>query len=147
MIRLGTVGTSKICRSFLGGARLTGEYELSAVYSRRYETGKAFADANGCDTVFTDLYQMAEYDGIDAVYVASPNVFHSEQCRIFLEHGKHVICEKPIVTGISDLKANRRIADENGLISMEAAIPVHTVEYKELKHARSKIGRIKLSTI
>lgn len=147
MIRLGTIGTSWICQSFLGGAELTGEYEISAVYSRNYGTGAAFAADFGCTKVFTDIEKMAEYDGLDAVYIASPNVFHAEQSRIFLEHGKHVISEKPIVTRLSDYEKNVRIAEENGLVYMEAMIPIHTAGYGKVKEALSSIGKIKEARI
>ena len=60
MIRLGTVGTSFICHSFIGGAKLTGKFKLSAVYSRSYDTGLTFAKEHGCDTVFCNLLEMAK---------------------------------------------------------------------------------------
>ena len=102
MIRLGTVGTSNICRFFIGGANLTKEFVLSAVYSRNFDTGLEFAKEHNCSKVYTNLLEMAESSDIDAVYIASPNSLHYEQSKVFLESGKHVICEKPIVTKRSE---------------------------------------------
>ena len=123
MIRLGTIGTSGICEHFLNGVALTNKYILSAVYSRRYETGIAFGEKFGCKTVFTDLELMAKSDLIDAVYIASPNSFHYSQSKIFLENKKHVICEKPIATNAEEYIELKQLADKNGLIYMEAIIP------------------------
>jgi hypothetical protein len=39
---------------------------------------------------------MAASDDLDAVYIASPNSFHAEQAILFLQNGKHVLCEKPM---------------------------------------------------
>ena len=133
MIRLGTVGTSSICDSFLKGAALTNEYKLTAVYSRKYETGKAFAKGHGCDMVFTDIAKMAKSNTIDAVYIASPNAFHYAQSKLFLENGKHVICEKPIVTRAEEYIELKSLADSDGLIYMEAIIPRHINGYNKVK--------------
>lgn len=147
MIRLATIGTSGICQSFLDGVAITNEFILSAVYSRNYATGITFAEKNNCDKVFTSLTQMAEYDGIDAVYIATPNTFHTEQSRIFLENGKHVICEKPIVANAKEYTELKALADSKGLIYMEAIIPRHVKGYKAVKDAFSKIGRISMARI
>ena len=37
------------------------------------------------------------YDAIDSVYVASPHDTHYEYIKSALKHGKHVLCEKPMV--------------------------------------------------
>ncbi len=147
MIRLGTVGTSSICQFFLDGVKLTNEYTLSAVYSRNYGTGKAFAEKNGCDTVFCDLEEMAKSGAIDAVYIASPNAFHYEQSRLFLQNGIHVLCEKPIVTKTSEYEELLNLANKNKLIFMEAIIPRHVSHYKAVKEALSSIGKIRMARI
>lgn len=141
MIRLGTIGTSGICEHFLNGVALTNKYILSAVYSRRYETGIAFGEKFGCKTIFTDLEEMAKSDLIDAVYIASPNSLHYSQSKVFLENGKHVICEKPITTNADEYIELKRLADKNGLIYMEAIIPPYTHYYSKVKEAFSKIGK------
>lgn len=142
MIRIATVGTSKICDSFIGGMKKTGRFELSAVYSRKTETGTDFARRHGAENVFTDLEKLAEWDGIDAVYIASPNSCHVPQSRIFLGNGKHVICEKPIVTSSEEYTGLKSMADRNDLIFMEAMIPRHIKRYREVKAAVGSVGKI-----
>ena len=147
MIRLGTVGTSRICDWFLSGCEYCGRYKLSAVYSRDAGRGREFAEAHGCKTVFTSLYEMAESDLIDAVYIASPNRFHAEQSRIFLENGKHVLCEKPIVVNADEYIELKKTADRNGLIYLEAMMPRHIPKNREIKEAVRQIGDIVLARI
>ena len=98
MINYATIGTSFIAEQFVTGANATGKLNLCAVYSRRQETGIAFAQKFGCNTVYTSLKDLANDNNIQAVYVASPNVCHAEQSEFLLRHGKHVICEKSITT-------------------------------------------------
>ena len=147
MIRLGTVGTSAICSKFLSGVRLTDEFILSAVYSRKKETGLSFAKENNCETVFTDLKEMAESGLIDAVYIASPNAFHKSQCEIFLNNNIHVICEKPIVTNADDYIFLKNKADKNSLVFMEAIIPIFSKQYNLIKQALKEIGKIEMAKI
>ena len=142
MIKIATIGTSKICENFISGMNLTNRFELAAVYSRNEYSGKEFAEKHNCNKVFTNLYEMASWDGIDAVYIASPNALHYEQAKIFLENKKHVLCEKPITTNSVEYKELKKIADGNKCIYMEAIIPLHTKQYKEVKNALSSIGKI-----
>ena len=142
MIKLATIGTSAICEHFLDGVNLTGEFRLSAVYSRSLETGEAFLKKRGADKVFTNLEEMAKWDGIDAVYIASPNSLHYSQAKVFLENKKHVICEKPITTNTNEYVELKSLADKNNCIYMEAIIPLHVKQYQAVKDALGEIGRI-----
>lgn len=146
MIKLGTVGTSTITDRFLAGVRLAGSFEHTAVYSRNEQTGRAFAERHGAGSVFTDLEEMAK-SGIEAVYIASPNIFHARQSRVFLENGVHVICEKPITTSLAEYEELKALADKNGLIYMEAIIPRHTAGYAAVKQALNEIGDITVARI
>ena len=112
MLRFGTIGTGWIANSYVDGALDSGLWQLTAVYSRTKEKGLAFAAPYGVKTVFTDLEEMAATDKIDAVYIASPNKLHIEQARVFLEHGKHVICEKPLSAHAKDVAELQALAKE-----------------------------------
>ena len=147
MINIATVGTSGICEKFIKGMLMTGRFRLAAVYSRNAETGRAFAQKFSCENVFTDIEKLAVWDGIDAVYIASPNSCHFSQSKIFLENNKHVICEKPIVTSSCEYISLKSIADKNKLIYMEAIIPRHVKKYQEVKKALESIGRIQTARI
>jgi predicted dehydrogenase len=138
----GTIGTSPITNNFIESAKLVDGLTLAAVYSRSLEKGRAFSEKYGVKTVFTDLTQMAESGLIDAVYVASPNALHYEQCKLFLTHGKHVICEKPITAAAAQVKELVALAKEKNLIYMEAIKMLHRPVRPLLLNALKRIGRI-----
>ena len=50
----------------------------------------------------TDYRQLVERDDVDVVCVYSPDALHAEHCVAAREHGKHVICTKPMVTRLED---------------------------------------------
>jgi predicted dehydrogenase len=48
--------------------------------------------------------------------VASPPVAHAEQVRALLEHGKHVLCEKPFTLDRAEAESLAELARERGLV-------------------------------
>lgn len=52
-------------------------------------------------------------DKVDAVIVATPPHLHLEHAGFFLEHGVHVLCEKPMATTSHECRHLIQIADEN----------------------------------
>ncbi|MDD6033222.1 MAG: Gfo/Idh/MocA family oxidoreductase [Oscillospiraceae bacterium] len=142
MIRFGTVGTGWITDAFISGTLLRQELELTAVCSRDRAKGEAFGARYGTPAVFTDPAAMAESNLLDAVYIASPNVLHGQQARLFLEHGKHVICEKPIAVTPEELASLQQLAEEKGLVYMEAIMMMHLPAREALKKAVGQIGRV-----
>lgn len=153
MIRYGIIGTGWITETLIAGAMGVPGMELAGVYSRSAEKGRSFAErftaaAHGKSIpVYTDLLQMAEEEQLDAVYVASPNKLHYEQSKLFLEHGKHVICEKPITIHPEQLQELQQLAKEKGLIYMEAIMMLHQPQLEALKRAVQKLGRIRSAHI
>ena len=59
------------------------------------------------------------YNAVDAVYIASPHETHYSYIRSSLEHGKHVICEKPMVLKKAHAAELFAYARENELILFE----------------------------
>ncbi len=141
MIKFGVIGTGWIAEEFVKGTQLENELEFTAVYSRKNETGRAFADKFGGAAVYEDINEFAKSD-IDAVYIASPNSLHYPQSKLMLERGKHVLCEKPITVTPDEFAELRELADKKGLIYTEAIMYLHLPERDILKNAVKNIGRI-----
>ncbi len=142
MIRLGVVGTSNITTWFLQSCRMSDRYRLVACCSRDASRGAVFATSQGFERVYQFPEDMAADTDIDAVYIATPNVFHGRQSRLFLEHGKHVICEKTVTTSCKEYQELLDLANQRGLIYMEAIISRYSPGRNILKEALSEIGQI-----
>lgn len=142
MLNLATIGTSWICKDFIAAAKKTNKYNLAAVYSRQEDSAKKFAEENGCEKYFTDLNEMAICDEIDVVYIASPNSLHFEQTILFLKNGKHVICEKPIFSNVSEFKFAFKCAEENGVFLFEAIRNIFDPNFKILQNEMKSIGKV-----
>jgi len=144
MIRYATIGTGFITDSFIKGAEKSGKMKLTAVYSRTEEKGKTLAAKYGEDILlFTDLEELAKSSLIDAIYIASPNSMHAPQAKLFLSHGKHVLVEKAAASNSRELIETMNLAEEKGLVFMEAMKSLTMPAYLALKENIDRIGKIR----
>ena len=60
------------------------------------------------------------YDHSDAVYIASPHNTHYGYIKDALQHGKHVLCEKPMVLKKEEAEELFDLAEKSNVILMEA---------------------------
>ncbi len=77
-------------------------YRLRAICSHRREVAEACARDLGVAYWTTDYRELAARDDVDVVCVYTPDHLHAEHCTAALEHGKHVVCTKPMVTDLED---------------------------------------------
>jgi predicted dehydrogenase len=143
MINVGVVGTSWITEEFIKCASLIDNFRLSAVYSRSEEKARSFGEKYKVTNIYTDLEEMSKSKAIDAVYIASPNSFHAEQAIIFLNNGKHVLCEKPIASNVKDLQAMIKAAKDNDVLLMEAMKTSFLPNFKVVEENIYKLGKIR----
>ncbi len=136
------IGTGWIAKAFADGVKISEGFSPYAIYSRTREKGEESARKTGAVKVFTDLEEMASCDEIDAVYIASPNAFHYRQSKLFLEHGKHVICEKPITVNPQEFKELFSLAKSKKLVYMEAIMMMHFPNKNLIENALRSIGKI-----
>ena len=142
-MKIATVGTSKITEQFISALKTGTDIRLIAVYSRSEEKAEQFAEKHSAALRFSDLNEMARCPEFDAVYIASPNALHEEQCELFLSKGKHVLCEKPMTTTEAAQEKLFTLAETKELVYMEAIMSVHTQAFETLRRALSQIGRIR----
>lgn len=143
VVRFGVVGTNWITEAFIAGAKNHKDFQLTAVYSRTDEKAREFAGKYSVNLSFTNLEEMAKSESIDAVYIASPNSLHASQAIIFLENGKHVLCEKAIASNSRELEAMIQTAQENNVVLMEALKSTLMPNFKAVQENLSKIGKVR----
>ncbi|ENH95732.1 oxidoreductase [Gracilibacillus halophilus YIM-C55.5] len=143
MIRFGVIGTNWITDRFIDGASQIEDFTLTAVYSRTEEKATAFAEKHNLEHTYTDLEQFANSEQFDAVYIASPTAFHSEQAITCMNGGKHVIVEKPFASNEREVQAMVDAAKQNQTALMEAMKTTHVPNFKRLQESLDKIGPVR----
>ena len=114
--RIGMIGTGRIAARFIPEARLVSGISTQGVYNPNAESAQRFAkqwEINAYTTLETF------YEAVDAVYIASPHETHYQYIYDALKHGKHVLCEKPIVLKRNQAKELFACAKEKELVLME----------------------------
>jgi len=144
IIRWGIAGPGNIANKFAKAALNTEGAVLAAVASRSLERGRSFADTYGIETVYGSYEELAASDLVDAVYVSTPHPFHKACAEIFLNAGKHVLCEKPLCVNATQAKQLRDCAQRNGVFLMEAMWTrfLPAIQEAQAVVARGEIGKI-----
>lgn len=68
------------------------------------------------ENYFADYKDLVTRDDIDVVSVATPNFLHAPVTIAALEHGKHVLCEKPLARSSAEAEAMVRAATAAGRV-------------------------------
>ena len=143
MIRFATIGTNFITTRFLEAAKTCSCLKYACAYSRKEETAASFALWHHAGRYETDLSALACAPDIDAVYIASPNRFHCSQAILMMEHGKHVLCEKPAASNSRELAAMIESAKRNGVVFLEAMRSVFDPGFTAIKDHLPMLGTIR----
>lgn len=142
-VRFATVGSNVIVDSFLAGAVHDERFAFEAVYSRTEQRGKEFASKYGVKKVYTSLEELAADNDIDAVYIATPNRCHASQAILMMEHGKHVLCEKPMAPTYKEAFEMIQCAGHNNVALMEAMKSTLLPNFDAVRAALSKIAPVR----
>jgi predicted dehydrogenase len=116
---------------------------VDGVYNPHIKSAQDFMDSN--ELAFATDNAEEFFDRVNAVYIASPHATHFDYIKQALEHGKHVLCEKPMVLTESEAKQAYDLAREKGLVLMEAIKTAYCPCFEHLRVIAKggKIGLIK----
>ncbi|WP_243073620.1 Gfo/Idh/MocA family protein [Microbacterium sp. SS28] len=143
-LRWGILATGGIAHAFTKDLRTAG-LDIAAVGSRRAEAARAFADEYGIPHAHGSYEELVSDPDVDIVYIATPHPSHAENAILALEHGKHVLVEKPFTLTGAEAARVRDVAAERGLLAMEAMwtryLP-HMIRIRELV-ASGALGEVR----
>ncbi|MGI5250032.1 Gfo/Idh/MocA family protein [Actinacidiphila glaucinigra] len=120
-VRWGILATGGIAASFAEDLRdLKDDAEIVAVGSRRLESARAFADRFGIPRAYGSWTELADDEGVDVVYVATPHSAHRVAAGLCLRAGRSVLCEKPFTVNAVEARELADLARTHGRFLMEA---------------------------
>ena len=139
IVRLGFVGTGRIAERTLEEIRFVSGVSVSSVYNPHINSARKFSER------FELEYSFDDYDAFlgktDAVYIASPHDTHYDYARRAMIAGRHVLCEKPMVLHENEARELFDLAQQTGLVMMEAIKTAYAPGFLSLL-AVAKSGRI-----
>lgn len=127
--KIGIIGSGRIANRFMPEAKLVSGVNTQAVYNPHRESAEHFAEKWEIDA-YDDMNAFLE--DVDVVYIASPHETHYAYIRTSLEHGKHVLCEKPMVLEQKQAKELFAYAKEHQLILFEGIKTAYCPGFEKL---------------
>ena len=140
-LNFGIVGAGYIADVIASAIQNIDGARLAAVASRRLARAEAFAQKHGIERVFDSYQELAAWQGIDAVYAATPTAAREAVCLEAARNGKHLLAEKPFAS-LSSLQSITRACRQHGAAFMDATHFPHHPRTRQLKQEMAaRIGR------
>lgn len=142
ILNIAAIGTSSIMELIVDAIAKTPGLYCKLIYSRSFERGQKFAEANGIPEATDNFEAMLNRPDIDIIYIASPNRLHVEQALMAMRHGKHAIIEKPVAVREVDVIELTQTADNHGVFFFEALTTIFMPSYLALKGLIIGLGQL-----
>ena len=142
-LRLGIAGLGAASRQVLSVIHKAEGVELAAGADIRPEALDEFTGKYG-GAVFGDVAALCRSDAVDAVWIATPNVFHAEHTVTAAEHGKHVITEKPMAVTLEEADRMVSAAARNGVKLLQGHSKIYDPPVRRMREIISsgRLGRV-----
>ncbi len=140
-LRWGILSTARIARhSLIPAIQNSRNGQVVALASRRLETARQCAQAAGIPRAYGSYEELLADPEVDAVYLPLPNSLHAEWSLRCVEHGKHVLCEKPLAASAEQGRTMAAAFSSRQLILGEAFMyryhPVCRTFYQMVREGR-----------
>lgn len=148
-VRWGILSTAKIATKVCRAMDAASSAKPVAVASRNYEKARDWALHHGIEKSHGSYEALLDDPDVDAVYIGLPPSMHHEWTIKALEHGKHVLCEKPFALSLSQAGEMAGAAECYGKNLMDGVMWVHHARTPEMraKLAPEVLGEIKRATV
>lgn len=120
-IGIGIIGCGGIVlQNHLPGLALCPEARLTALCDTNPTVLQKAAGQTGVTALCPDYKDLLARDDVNAVIIATPNLFHAPIALAAIAAGKHVFCEKPIAMDYAESLTMLRAAEKAGVRHMTA---------------------------
>lgn len=129
-VKVGIVGCGRVAHRFPSEADVVNGIAISACFDTDADAMndyvRTFKEVKTCST-----YESMLGD-VEAVYVSTPHLEHYTCIKKALNAGKHVLCETPMVLQGAQAKELFELAEQKGVILMEANKTAHCPAFNHL---------------
>jgi D-xylose 1-dehydrogenase (NADP+, D-xylono-1,5-lactone-forming) len=133
-LRWGILGVASINERVLPSFARAETADLRAIASRSPDRARAAAIEAGIPTAYGSYDDLLRDPDIDAVYLPLPNTLHVEWTRKAAQHGKHVLCEKPLAPTAAEAQELVAFCKGQGVQLMDGFMWPHHPRTVHLHH-------------
>jgi predicted dehydrogenase len=143
MVRVGILAPAHMhVWSYVNALKAHPDAQIMGVWDDETERGETFAQQSGLAFVgyLDDLFEV-----VDAVVIVSENKRHAEMAEWAARAGKHILCEKPLVTTEEEAQRMETAVRDAGVKLMTAFPCRYSPAYQRLKEriAAGEIGAVR----
>ncbi len=117
-IGIGMIGTGFARKVQIPAFLTCGNTEVVSVASGSIENAKAAAEEFGIKHFTADWRETVSHDDVDLVCITTPPNLHREMTIYSLEHGKHILCEKPMAMNFAEAEEMTEAASKAGVLAL-----------------------------
>ena len=129
-IKVGVVGCGNIAKRFVPEAGFVNGLEIVGAYDNDSAVLNEFVNTNSLQNSYISFEDMLTE--VDAVYIATPHLSHYAYSKQALLAKKHVLCEIPLVLKEEQARELYTLAEQQGVILMEANKTAHCPAFNHL---------------
>lgn len=116
-VKWGVIGAGGIAnRRTIPGMLLAKNAELISVMEVNMELAESLRSKHSAKRAFDNVDDLLKDSEIDAVYIASPVVYHKEQAIKAARAKKHILLEKPVALSTQEAKEIKKVCEEEGVL-------------------------------
>lgn len=115
-IRVAVVGAGYVANHHLAALRSVDFVELAGICDTNLEAARSMAARHSIPLVVADLAELLEQARPDVVHVLTPPASHAPIALAAMEHGCHVLVEKPMADSAAECEAMLAKAREKGVL-------------------------------
>ncbi len=130
---------SHAIKTVLPELAVNSDVDIVGLHSRNTVTCQAQAAHYGC-CVFSDPEVMLSSPDVDVVYLATPTSLHFEHAKAVLGAGKHLWCEKPMTTTLSDAEALKALAETQDVLLAVVCAPKYHPHFQAVRDQFNDAG-------
>lgn len=143
-MKIAVIGTNFITQRLLAAAALNPDFELAAVCGSSREKAETFAAPYGGGVpCFGDYRELASLEGLEGVYLGTPNQLHHSMAMFFLEAGIPVLCEKPLAVTLRQAEEMINLSHRKNTLLLEGIVPLFIPNFQAIREALPSIGAVR----
>lgn len=144
-VRWGVIGAGGIAdRRTIPGLLLANNAELIAVMEVNMELAEKIRAKHNAKRAYDNIDSLLADNEIDAVYIATPVIYHKEQAIKAAKAKKHILIEKPVALTIKEGEEVLQVCKEEGIkIAVGLMMRFHSYHQKMKEIVYSgKLGKV-----
>ena len=145
-VRWGILSTASIATKVARAINLAQNAELVAVASRTEERAAAWAQKHNVPIAYGTYDALLSDPSLDAIYIPLPPSMHAEWTIRAAEHGKHVLCEKPLSANSDEATLMADACQQNGVQLMDGVMWVHHERTEMMQQQLINLGKLRRVT-